>query len=368
MPELPAALADLPLNEWRDVSLNTMQSQDPCEDPPCAWWGGEGPKGILNDWTGGAYASGEGELGGLVYFGGGHNGYYGNEVYFFDFASLMWERRGEPTDGQVPGDKTTLGGDEFCRFWDGKPVSMHTYDMPFYDPIQNRFWLAIVSDFAAPLPGFPEGCSSKLSAFFDLSTNTWGDSTTDSTVGKVFTASAWDDASSLAWFTDYRSKQTHSFDPVTEEWKSYPGWTVNTLDALAAVDPVRNLLVTAAFRGDSKDLAIIDLSTPDVPAYLATTTGDKEMEVGGNHGFEWAPQLGGFITWRAGLDLFLLTPPDGDPKIEPWVWTRIVATGEVPDMPMSGPYSKFQYVPELGIAFVASHYAGPVSAIRLAYP
>lgn len=51
---------------------------------------GEGISGIINDWCSGAFDTQRSRL----YIGpcGGHNGYFGNEVYSFDVNTLTWSR------------------------------------------------------------------------------------------------------------------------------------------------------------------------------------------------------------------------------------------------------------------------------------
>ncbi|MCF6263052.1 MAG: DUF5060 domain-containing protein [Xanthomonadales bacterium] len=363
---IPAVIANLPLNEWQAISLNTIKDVDPCPgNDNCAWSAVEGLSGVVNDWTGGAYASEEGELGGLVYFGGGHNGYYGNEVYFFNLETLLWERRGEPTDGQTPENPNTFGLNSQCRFWDGKPLAIHTYESVFYDPLQNSFWLSKVSDAPSSSPGSPSGCSSDLPAAFSLDTNSWRDSGT-SPVGSKFSATAWDATRELAWVVDQSGSRVHSFDPVLDVWQTYVGGFPLNIDFTAAIDPIHDLLVFANFRNGTNKVGVKDLNSLNDNWFLVNTTGDTSIEGNTKVGFEWAPQLGGFIAWKEGLDLFLLTPPASDPRNNPWVWSRINATGVTPDTPVNGPYSKFQYVPELGIALVASSVTGSVFAIRLA--
>ena len=368
--DVPAALAELPLNEWRAVSTNTIRDLDPCPVSRCAWSSLEGLSGVTADWTGGVYASEQGAFGSLIYWGGGHNGYYGNEVYSFDIATLTWERLSDPTDGMTPGDATTFGfNEETCRWWDGRPVSMHTYDSVFYEPGRNRFWLSSVKDFGGSfgvdgLRATIAACGSRLAANFDLTNGVWEDSATEGAVG-IFGAGAWDSSRGLLWYA-FR-QEIHSFDPVADVWVNH-GRRTNApgLDTAGAIDPGRDLFVVTDFRGDRDAVYAISLADADVPGAVVTTVGETEIQASGGNGFEWAEELGGFVAYKSGRDVFLLTPPDGDYATAPWVWSRIVATGVEPDMPENGPYSKFQYVPGLGIAFVASRVNGAVFAIRLA--
>lgn len=361
--DLPMELEELPVNEWRAVSRNTISDVDPCPVDRCAWSAVEGLSGVVEDWTGGAYASNEGPLGGLLYFGGGHNGYYGNEVYFFNFATLLWERRGDPTDGQTPGDASTFGLDDECRFWDGAPLALHTYESVFYDPLQNRFWLTNVSDAPSGQPGPPDGCFSSLPAYFDLATSTWADSS-PSPMQTVFSASAWDASRNVAWVVDTSASQVHRFDPVADTWQSYTEGEPLGIDVAAAIAPGAGFMVITDTRNADR-LMGFDLANPDEVWFELTTDGDIEIQENARLGFEWSPELDAFVAYSEGRSLYLLSVPD-DPRSGTWTWTRIDPDGVEPDMPVNGPYSKFQYIPEMGIAFVASSVTGPVFAIRLA--
>jgi len=97
------------------------------------------------------------------------------------------------------------------------------------------------------------------------------------------------------------------------------------------------------------------------------TVGDTEIETLGKAGFAHVPELDAFVAWKGGASIWLLTPPavDVDWRTTDWTWTRIDGGGVVPDNPVNGPYSKFRYIPSLGIAVIANQRSGPVYAIRL---
>ncbi|VAW34093.1 hypothetical protein MNBD_GAMMA01-201, partial [hydrothermal vent metagenome] len=208
--------------------------------------------------------------------------------------------------------------------------------------------------------------SSPLPAAFSLDTNTWIDSATESPVTTSKTGTAWDVKRSLVWVVDPVGK-VYSFDPVLDLWQTHGGGFPLNIDFTAAIDPIRDLLVLTNFRSPdlAKKVVVVDLNSPNDDWFLVNTVGTTSIENYSKVGFEWVPQLGGFIAWKSGYDLFLLTPPTSDIRNDPWVWSKIITTGVTPDAPRNGPYSKFQYVPELGIALVASSVTGSVSAIRL---
>ena len=364
--DVPIAIADLPLNEWHPISLNTIADLDPCPDRECSWSGSEGQIAVTDAWNGGVYASELGSLGSLVYAGGGHNAYYGNEVYVFDLKSLLWQRRNDPTDGQTPGDSSTFNLNENCRFWDGAPVVPHTYDSVVYDPATNRFIILTPSDAASHvLPGKSNGCDSNIAAYFDFTSNTWGSMNSSSPAGVTDGPTAYDPKRKLFWGrTGYRDPRLFvSYDPAKDKWEQYEDEPIS-IDAMGAIDPTRDLFVAADFRYDS-EIGVHDLSHPSKKVTYIKTTGEKEIEKEAGLGFEWANKLGGFIAWNNGPNLYLLTPPDRDWRNQNWTWTRITATGIHPGFASNGGRSKFQWIDSLGMAVIAPRIDSPVFAIKL---
>ena len=364
--DVPAAINNLSPNQWQPISLNTIADLNPCPDEECSWSGSEGQLAVTDAWTGGAYASEVGSLGALVYAGGGHNAYYGNEVYVFDLQTLTWQRRNNPTDGKTPGDPSTFNLDANCRFWDGSPVVPHTYDSVVYDPESNRFIMLTPSDAASHvLPGRSEGCDSTIPAYFDLTTNAWGSMKSAGPGGLTDGPTAYDHKRKLFWGrTGFRDPRLLvSYDPAKDKWESYEDEPIN-IDSMGAIDPTRDLFVTANFRYNA-EITVHDLSRPSKPGIYIQTIGDKQIEQSAELGFEWADKLGGFIAWNNGQDLYLLTPPNGNWQKNSWEWTRITGRGENPGVVSNGAYSKFQWIDSLGIAVIAPRIDAPVYAIRL---
>lgn len=75
----------------------------------------QGCPAIVSAWSSGAYDS---QRQRIWIFGGGHNDYGGNELYYFDLKTFTWIQATQPS--QPPFNKDPLD--------DGRPVSRHTYD------------------------------------------------------------------------------------------------------------------------------------------------------------------------------------------------------------------------------------------------
>jgi len=369
IPEVILSMEEAP---WTAISLNTLADVDPCPDRDCGYSAVEGQSAVLNDWTGGAFASEEGALGSLLVWGGGHNGYYGNEVYLFDLETLLWSRASEPTVGQVPGDPTSFDLDQdTCVFYDGQPIASHTYDSSLYIPTTRQYFLPINGDAPSAPPGSPTGCSSKYGGAFEFSTGTWSIGSEAAPIATRYVTGAYDAARDAAWILNNLSGfgGLAKYDVKTDHWSEFESSRSSTADAAnGAIDPVRDLLVVADFAPGENLVFAKDLGDPDAPRIVLDTTGDIEIQQQTKVGFEWVPALGMFVAWSSGADLYYLLPPTGDWRTDPWVWTKVVLAGMSPMDPVNGPYSKFQVVPALDIALVVTERTDAVYAVRLTGP
>jgi hypothetical protein len=107
---------------WCEI-LNTKLA-DVCPDSTqyAAIQANEGCSAVINDWSGGAQDETRNRL---IVWGGGHGGYYGNEVYALDLTTLTMVRLNAPSDVAGYDFKNCSGPNAYP---DGRPVSRHTYD------------------------------------------------------------------------------------------------------------------------------------------------------------------------------------------------------------------------------------------------
>ena len=134
--ELGKRLSNLPENGWVRLNLNdysdawTPLAQRPT--PPAPSVGS--PHSIINAWSSMAW---DGRRGSLIFWGGGHANYPGNDVYRWQADSLLWER------GSLPSDVVVVdAGQALFETIDGplkSPIAAHTYDNSEYLPIVDRF-------------------------------------------------------------------------------------------------------------------------------------------------------------------------------------------------------------------------------------
>ena len=368
----PAAIADTPYDDlepghWRVISSNTVDDVQPCPSNDCSYSAVEGVSGVINDWCGGALASGYGSLGGLVLWGGGHNGYFGSEVYVFDLASGLWVRASEPYDDGS--ESVAEACSEQGIYPDGSACPAHTYDRVDYHPPTNRF--VIMSGTPDPVCG---GCDDGYVHLFDLDDNAWtlGPEMEEMTpvTGAV---SAYDSKRDVFWFLGaYYYPPLRRFDPNADGGQG--AWTTHgepvtplEIDGGAVHDPVRDVLLYMDPLGSQK-LYGFDLTAPDATSVELATTGDVEILGREKLGLEWDPSGQRVIAWYDGADVYVLEAPEGDWKTGTWTWTRWAPADTntvVPERGQNGTYSRFRYVPSVNAFVVVSTTGGPVWMYKL---
>src|SRR5690242_15119827 len=129
-PKAPAA-SSLPVQlGWSSIPDTSLVSK--CPDIP-EIHGVEGCRAIIDDW-GSALADTKRNR--LVLWGGGHNGYFGNEIYALDLQALALRRLTEPSTG------SSLSNLQTCpeAFTDGTPNARHDYNGLQYLSKADRYF------------------------------------------------------------------------------------------------------------------------------------------------------------------------------------------------------------------------------------
>jgi hypothetical protein len=368
----PAWVSAIAPGTWAAISNNTLSSVNPEKDPAAnpnypngaPWRGTTGQLAVLQSWNGGAYSPLLGKQGSLLVYGGGHQNYYGNEVYAFDLDSKLWRRLTNPYSGNIsfPYD---LG-----RYPDGTPVPSHMYDQLEYHAKTNSFIAMRAMSDNKPV-------SVGVAYLLDLNTMKWRSSPKhDENCHATGGWSVYDSKRDVIWAEGGNGSTVMcKFDPNVQNgdgtfgtWTDYPT-KVAYLDNVAAYDPVNDLAIVTKFRDDSSVFAI-DLSSPEQPAIRLTESGtppDKQ----GKHGWEWSPARQAFIYWRRGDEVYEFRLTGADWRSGPWTWTRLTSPENrvVPqDMNVdNGSYGRFR-IADLGdgeVAIVVNRTDGPVYAFRV---
>jgi hypothetical protein len=119
---------------WCELTDTKLASVCPDATKFSAIQANEGCGGVINDWSGGSVDQKRNRL---LIWGGGHRGYFGNEVYALDLNQLKLLRLNDPSD--IAGvDLNQCTSPE--AYADGRPSSRHTYDGLAYIPEADKMF------------------------------------------------------------------------------------------------------------------------------------------------------------------------------------------------------------------------------------
>jgi Ca2+-binding RTX toxin-like protein len=130
--ELMSVIAASPEGSWVKLNRNLFNTVWVPEDQrQCSAY--SKPSRVITAWGSMAFDPNRGDL---IFWGGGHANYCGNEVYRFRLSTLMWERASIPSAIHDP-----LANNQWMAV-DGPmnaPTSSHTYDNQEFLPSVDRF-------------------------------------------------------------------------------------------------------------------------------------------------------------------------------------------------------------------------------------
>ncbi len=112
---------DLQPERWLEIPNSRLEVLNPCPGDNCEYSAPiQGFFGIMDGWSGGTYDTIQNRL---LIWGGGHQSYYGNDMYAFDLDTLTWSQLMEPSNYSA-----TTAHEDAGQYPDGRPVSRHTYN------------------------------------------------------------------------------------------------------------------------------------------------------------------------------------------------------------------------------------------------
>ena len=128
-------VSEMKENEWARLNTTTFDSvwtpESLIPSRPDTFFKGS-PRSVIQAWSSMAWDSTRGDL---VFFGGGHANYTGNDVYRWRGSTLEWERASLPSAIELISGAT-------YRSVDGEnsaPIGAHTYDNSEFLPNADRF-------------------------------------------------------------------------------------------------------------------------------------------------------------------------------------------------------------------------------------
>lgn len=364
------------------ISLNSISAVNPCPANGCSYSAVEGQSAVLEDWNGGAFAPAYSQYGGLVVHGGGHNGYFGNEVYVFNCTTRLWERINNPTPtpGGIAYSWDTTEGELVAN----TPASTHTYYQVQYLPPERGggtkgSFILLVHTSNHQVGGGFTGRSHRC----DLATGVWSRFSTNRA-----TPNSGSGNEGSTCYDSLRDKFWYS-GQATSQW-----WTLDSNRAWAGtgVSPPNFNLYFSSLAYDQKGDIIIawdaaagtKLTGFDAAgngAYQALNyTGTAPSDLGPTSQraiqLEYVPETDAFYSWNyayGALVIYKLKPPTGTKAQRlagTWTWstqtfTLAAGSAAIPNAGNGvGAFSRFRYAPALRSFVVWSAYTGAVYAFR----
>lgn len=342
---LPAGYLAQPSGTWREFTGKLASAVDPCPSRTCNYSGTEGFAAIMDSWSSAIYDSKRDRL---IFWGGGHNAYYGNEQIVFDLITETWSRltnpSSVPSSDKAPPNLTTY-------YSDGKPASRHPYNVPQYDPIRDQ----LISGYAAATAG-ETGGQSPACDVYNYATGAWSIKANAPTPGAdpygMFAAV---DASGNYWIAYWGFSTFNKFNPANNTWTAYSA-SYNYSGGpycTAAIDTLRNRFVAIG----SGHFTKTSLATPTSTTAVGGSPPGALLSAQGP-GWVYDPIGDRFIGWVGGQTLHAV---DAATLTN---WTTLTTSGATPpDSSMAGNWrgtnGKFRYSPNLH---------GLILAVQTFYP
>jgi hypothetical protein len=342
-----------PPGEWAEISFNTISELDPCPTRDCAYSAVEGQTAVIDDWNGGVFASDYGRLGSYAVFGGGHNGYFGNEIYLFDLESRRWRRETDPVEAPVCDQS-------YGELQDGSPCSAHTYSYLNYHPATNSMF-EIMSTSNHEVGG---GGAPYVHAF-DFDARTWRRLAPKPTGGAGMAtgaSTAFDPSrgeTGVFWYVGAYNQPLGYYDPSADTWTEFDRFNIE-IDHQSAIDPENDFMVT--IDAYTNDVWVHELDSPHAP-YTVDTEGLTVTHDHGGPGFQFYPPAGTFVLWMDGPIVWELVPPS-DRRNGVWQWVMHDGGGSAPDANMNGTFNRWQWASTIECFIVVNRTTGPVYAYR----
>lgn len=292
--------------------------------------GDNGPSGILGLWGNAAIDSDDRWL---ITWGGGHNGYYGNDIYALKFSDLNWHRLSSPSALAVPPSST-------AQWSDGSLSAPHDYEQMVYAPGHGLIQGGLSFYGQAALGSFE---------FYTLVPSTlslgavagWTDTGQAMPAGQhgSTVVGDWDSTSGKVYYNDNLSFGAWSYNPTTNTVTNIANGTFPTDNMSVAIRPGVNML--AAGNGNIASMALSNgaITTP-------TPSGPTNVKACSAPGLAWDSKRSQWAGYCGGTTIYTL-----DSGMT--AWTARSMTGTAPTCtdatfcsagaPINGYWGKFRY-------------------------
>ena len=294
----------------------------------------QGCPGIF-DWGGGSFDTKRNRL---IIWGGGHNDYFGNELYALSLDSLNIRRI---TD---PGSTPVTYGYQTCpeAIANGtQPNSRHTYDgLAYMEHIDRMFIFG-----GALACGY--GYTGRDTWTFDFATNTWHRMTSSGTLpaSNYGVVCDYDPNTRKVFLHDNNAFYSYSF-----ESDSYTKLADNNISyhMTSVIDPKRKKFIVFG-SGASSDAYIYDIGGNNYAGSPFVTTGATGILGLQYPGLAYDPDRDRIVAWIGGNTVYSL-------NMDTRVWTADTFSGGPGLANVSGTFKRWRYSAKDGVFIVANRY------------
>jgi hypothetical protein len=322
---------------WSEVPDTKLQNVCPPSTPDYNF--ARYCRDVIRGWSGGIADTKRDRL---ILWGGGHNGYYGNELYAFDLNTLKLSRLNDPSPiasgSGCPADLT-----------DGTPNSRHTYNELAYVEQADRMYA-----FSGGIANV-DGCQTQDTWTLGLDSLKW--KRMDPVSGDVPLAghpvAAYDPNTKLVFVHD-QWRHLYSYDYDTNAYRVYSNSTPRALRMTAAIDPKRKLFIMFGDQGssDGGGLRVYDIGPKSnfrEQDWTSRSKGCEPLMTAAFPGLAYDPVLDRIVGWpNFGNSIYLLDPDTISCTVETFPGGPPDSDHEAPSKPApysNGTFGRFRYFP-----------------------
>ena len=302
--EIPGTSVKPTLYTKNEVSKNT--------------WGATGSKAVFTAWGGGAFDG----ISRWYFTGGGHRDYGGNEIYVFNFETLLWSRLTEPYN--LPDATPELP----CPIPIEQPGASHTYDSLAYTPLTNSLWYWTGAFYC-----FKGTIQSKNIWEFNISQKKWTSHPRNSSIPNRAMTATLNDGSILT----VGKEIAQFFDPVSTTYSGKRSLRTNMNFGTLSIDTTNK----RAFVNDWSLLTIFDYKNGQFSK--ATNIKNRPSAIKYTAGVAYHPAKNALLYWMGGRKTWLYNLNNNT-----WVLLKNI-NGAAPVNEANGPLSKFIYLNKLDL-------------------
>jgi len=333
-PEAPSVA--LGWHEIRNTKLSAVCPQD------SALQGNSGCRAVLSAWNGGVADTKRNQL---LFFGGGHFDYYGNEIYALDLNQGSLRRLTEPSP---------IGNLSSCpeSYTDDTPSARHTYNGLTYLAAQDAVYLYGGAK-------SPCGAMSDATWIFDLNSLKWTRKDPhrgDSPAGAPGAAADYDAKTGLVFLTDTRGLFSYEYTKNTyTQLRSYYGLDYHLT---AVLDPERR---TFFLIGGSGQLWAIDIrpgSKYELKDLSHRQHGCDPLIHAGYPGLAYDSTQKLIVGWVGGDTVYAFHPDTA-------TCDAVTYPGGPDAAQQNGTAGRFRYFPALGVFAVINDWQQNAFTLRL---